>query len=102
MQIEKALIKDRLRISNVCWKFCIPTIYNFTVIYSCNLLFSSKIAYFLKVFIAFSVHEQNFTAQWFNNLKSRAAMNTRVSVFVICTERLYFCYYKICMTVPLT
>ena len=34
MQIEKALINDRLRVSKVSWKFCIPTIYNFAVIYS--------------------------------------------------------------------
>ena len=40
MQIEKALINDRLRVSKVSWKFCIPTIYNFAVIYSWNLLFS--------------------------------------------------------------
>ena len=33
MQIEKALINDRLRVSKVSWKFCIPTIYNFAVIY---------------------------------------------------------------------
>ena len=29
MQIEKALINDRLRISKVPWKICIPTICNF-------------------------------------------------------------------------
>ena len=40
MQIEKALINDRLRVSKVYWKFRIPTIYNFTVIYPWNLLFS--------------------------------------------------------------
>ena len=31
MQIEKAQINDRLRISKVSWKFRIPTIYNFAV-----------------------------------------------------------------------
>ena len=31
MQIEIALINDRLRISKVSWKFRIPTIYNFAV-----------------------------------------------------------------------
>ena len=40
MQIEKALINDRLRVSKVSWKFHIPTIYNFEVIYPWNLLFS--------------------------------------------------------------
>ena len=33
MQIEKALIKGRLHISNVSRKFSISTIYNFAVIY---------------------------------------------------------------------
>ena len=40
MQIKKALINDRLHVSNVSWKFHIPTIYNFAVIYPWNLLFS--------------------------------------------------------------
>ena len=33
MQIEKALINDRLLASKVSWKFHIPIIYNFAVIY---------------------------------------------------------------------
>ena len=33
IQIEKALINDRLRVSKVPWEFRIPTIYNFAVIY---------------------------------------------------------------------
>ena len=33
MQIKKALINDHLRVSKVSWKFRIPTIYNFAVIY---------------------------------------------------------------------
>ena len=33
MQTEKALINNRLQVSKVLWKFCIPTIYNFSVIY---------------------------------------------------------------------
>ena len=33
MQIEKALINDRLRISKVSLKRRIPTVYNFAVIY---------------------------------------------------------------------
>ena len=40
MQLEKVLINDRLRVSKVSWKFRIPTIYNFGVIYSWNLQFS--------------------------------------------------------------
>ena len=32
MQIKKALINDRLRVSKVSGKFRIPTIYNFAVI----------------------------------------------------------------------
>ena len=42
MQIEKALINDRLHVSKVFWKFCIPTISNFAVIYQWILLFSEK------------------------------------------------------------
>ena len=40
MQTEKALINDCSRVSKVSWKFLIPTIYNFAVIYPWNLLFS--------------------------------------------------------------
>ena len=40
MQIEKALINDPLRVPELSWKFRIPTIYNFVVIYPWNLLFS--------------------------------------------------------------
>ena len=67
MQIEKALINGRLRILKVSWKFRIPTIYNFVVIYPGNLLFFEKVAYFLTVSIIFSVSKQNFTAKWLKN-----------------------------------
>ena len=40
MQIEKALINDRLLVSKVSWKFRIPTIKNVAGIYPWNLLFS--------------------------------------------------------------
>ena len=40
MQIEKALINDRLYVSRTSSKFRIPTIYYFGVIYPWNLLFS--------------------------------------------------------------
>ena len=63
MQIEKALINDRLHVSKVSWQFRIPTIYNFAVIYLWNLLFFKKVAYFLTVSVAFSVFKQNFAAQ---------------------------------------
>ena len=63
MQIEKALINDRLLVLKVSWKFRIPTIYNFVVIYRWKFLFSLKVAYFLTISIVFSVYKQNFTAQ---------------------------------------
>ena len=28
-------------------------------------------------------------------------MNSKISIFVICVEAIYICYYIICMTVPL-
>ena len=37
--MEKALINDRLRVSNVSWKFRIPTIYNFELILILILIF---------------------------------------------------------------
>ena len=40
MQIEKAVINDRLRVLKVSWNFRIPTIYNFAVMYLWNLLSS--------------------------------------------------------------
>ena len=40
MQIEKVLINDGRRVSKVFWKFRIPIIYNFVIIYPWNLLFS--------------------------------------------------------------
>ena len=35
--------------------------YNFAVIYHWNLLFFKKLAYFLTVYIIFSVYKQNIT-----------------------------------------
>ena len=63
MQIEKALINDRLCVSKLSWKLRIPTAYSFTVIYPWNLQFSYEVAYFLTVSFVFSVYKQNFTAQ---------------------------------------
>ena len=63
MQIEKALINDRLRVSKVSWKFRIPTIYSLAVIYPWNFPFLKKVPYFLTVSIAFSAYQQTFTVQ---------------------------------------
>ena len=35
-QIEKAQINDRLRVSNISWKFCIPTIFLISNIFISN------------------------------------------------------------------
>ena len=69
------------------WKFPIPTIYNFAAIYSWNLLFSYKVAYFLTVSIVFSVYKQNFKLI---NLKTKTATNTKISVFAICVEAIIY------------
>ena len=57
MQIEKALINDRLHVLQVSWKFRIPRSYNFAVMYPWNLLFFVRIAYFLTISIVFSVYK---------------------------------------------
>ena len=36
---QMIMINDRLRVSKLYWEIRIPTIYNFAVIYSWNLLF---------------------------------------------------------------
>ena len=36
-----------------------------------------------------------------NNLKTRKAMNVKISLFVIYVEAIIYCYYIICMAVPL-
>ena len=61
MKIEETLINDHFRVSKVSWKFRIPTIFNFAVIHSWNLL--QKVLYFLTVSIVFSVYKQNSEAQ---------------------------------------
>ena len=58
MKIEKGLINDCLHASKVSWNIRIPTIYNFEVIYSRNILFSWNVTYFLTTSIAFSVYAQ--------------------------------------------
>ena len=56
MQIEKALINDRLGVSKVSWKFHVPNIYNFGVIYLWKLFFFlKKLAYFLSLYCLLSL-----------------------------------------------
>ena len=87
MQIENALMNDLLRVSKVSWKFCIPTSYDLAVIYSQNLLFSEKVAYFLTVSIGFFVYKQNFKGQLLKN-------NAKISVFAICVEAIIYLLYN--------
>ena len=91
MQIQKALINDRLRFTKVSWKFRIPTVYNFAVTYPWNLLFPENVAYFLTVSIVFSVNKQNFKAH-----NSYECEN-----FCVCYLWSYIYYYIICMTITL-
>ena len=72
MQILKSLINDGLRVSKVPWKFFIPTIYKFAVIYPWNLLFSLKVAYFLQFLLSFLFI--NKTLQY-NKLKTTQLWN---------------------------
>ena len=82
MQIEKALINDdRLLVSKASWKFCIPTFYNFTVISPWI------VAYFLTISMVFSVCKKSLRL---NNLKTRTAMNVKISVFAICVEPIVY------------
>ena len=87
-QIEKPLINDCLRVSKISWKFCIPTIYNFAVIYPWNLLFFEKVPYILTVSIVFSFINKILRL---NNLKTRIAVNATISVFVICVQAIIYC-----------
>ena len=82
MQFKKQLINDRLRVSDISSKFRILTTYYYAVIFSWNLKFSEKIAFFLTVTIVFFVFI-NINLQ-LDNLKSRTAMYEKISVFVIC------------------
>ena len=60
MQTEKALINNCLRVSKK--NFCIPTIYNFAVIYR-EICYFPKKQPTLAVSIVFSIYKQNFTTQ---------------------------------------
>ena len=68
--MEKALINDDLHVLKVSCEICIPTIYNFDVIYPS----------FYKIFLFL-----NKTLR-VNNLKTRTTMNKKISLFVICVE----------------
>ena len=99
MQIEKALIEDRLRVSKTSWKFCVPTAFNFAVIYLWNLLLLSwKVAYFIKVFLLPFLFV-NKTLR-FSNLKCRIAMR-KLQCLLFVVKQSYICHFIICMTVPL-
>ena len=63
MQIQKALMNERFRVSEVSLKFRIVTIYTFVVIYLWNVLVSWKVLNVFTVSIVFSVYKQDFTAQ---------------------------------------
>ena len=87
MQIEKALINDRLHVSKVSWKFRITIIYNFAVIRRNEPV---KFAIFLKSSLLFNSFYCLFLllnkTLRLNNLKTRTATNAKISVFVICVE----------------
>ena len=78
MKIEKALINNSVRVSEVLRKFCIPTIYNFAE-------FTRD--YFLTVSIVLSVYKQTLPL---NNLKTRTAVIAKISVFVIGVEAIIY------------
>ena len=57
-------MNDLLRVLKVSWKFFIPTIYNFAVIYPQKFAIFLKISLLFHSFcIVFSVYKQNFAAQ---------------------------------------
>ena len=63
------------------------------------LVYLKKVAYFLTV--SMSLLFINKTSG-LSNLKTRTAMNVKITVFVICVEAIYVCYYIIYMTVTLS
>ena len=82
MQIEKALINDRLRVLKVFWKFRNSAVYNFAAVSPWNLLFSLKVVYFLTVSVVKTLR--------INNLKTRTATNAKISAFFICGEAIIY------------
>ena len=67
LQIGKAPINNHLRVSEVSWKFYIPTIYDFGAIYPWKSLFLTAC-----------------------NLKTSTAMNAKIPIFVICVEAILY------------
>ena len=84
MQVEKALINDRLPFFKSILKtlhynyalFCSNLPVKFAIFLNSSLLFNSFYCLFLFI---------NKTL-WLNNLKTRTAMNPKISAFVICVE----------------
>ena len=83
MQIEIALINDRLRLSKVSWKICVKTIYKFVVIYPWNLLFSLKSSLLFNSFLCSLFINKTLRL---NNFKTRTVMNAKISIFLICVK----------------
>ena len=98
MQIEKPLINDRLCVSKISWRFRIPTIFNFAVIYPWKLLFLKKVAYFLTVYIVFSFISKTLRL---NNLKLEELWTWQFQCLLFVLKRLYIGYYIISMAVLL-
>ena len=112
MQIEKALINGRLRVSKVSWKFCISVIYNFAIIYPWEvaIFLKSSLLFQQPTFPAgnymFRVKYRNTRTKCeicskltikipdktlrFNNLKNRTATNANVPVLVMCVKAIIY------------
>ena len=74
MQIGKSLINDRLYLSKLSGKFCIPFLpMKFAIFLKNSLLFNSL--YFLLQFISKTLR--------LNNLKTETAMNAKISTFEV-------------------
>ena len=67
-------------VSKVPWKFCIPTIYNFAVLYLRNLLFLLPFLFINKTLPL-------------NNVNVRTAMIAKIPVPVNWVEKIYFFYF---------
>ena len=97
MLIEKAIAYMFLKVS---LKFRIPTSFNFAAVYQWNLQFVKNLAYFLTIYIVLSAINKTLRL---NNLKTRTAMNGKISVFVICVEAIiYLLLYNMHSSIPLT
>ena len=82
IQTEKALINDRLRVSKLSRKLCIPTTY----------IFARGIFYFPRKFLnsfycLFCFIDKTLRI---NNLKTRTAINAKISVFFICVKAIIY------------